>query len=66
MPFSPLEVISSTWNDFLQLITSKYLIKCPNHHIFGWLLMSPKITPISEVLLELIIWDFLITFLYVS
>jgi hypothetical protein len=60
--FSLVEVILSTWNDFLQLITSKYLNKCPNHHIFGRLLMSHKKSPISEVLLELIYWIFLLLF----
>ena len=33
--FFTLRSISSTWNDFLQLITSKYLINCPTHHIFS-------------------------------
>jgi hypothetical protein len=64
--FFTLRKFLSTWNDFLQLITSKYLIKCPNHHIFGWLLMSHKKSSISEDLLESIIWDFLVAFLYVS
>ena len=56
----------STWNDFLQPITSNYLIQCPNHHIFGRLLMSHKKSPICDILLESIIWDFLVAFLYVS
>ncbi len=64
--FFTLRSYLSTWNDFLQLITSKYLIKCPNHHIFGWLLMSHKKSHLTKILLESIIWDFLVAFLYVS